>query len=467
MPTLTAEQFKQKYGQQATNKFNVTISAAEFQKLKSAQPQQSSGFFSDVAKSAKERLGNVVNSFKRQIVDSNDTKKNLLQKQNPIETGLQSVGQGAGFIGDVAYAGINALTDRGLEKVATKVGENKDIQNVASKINDWAKNNPRAAADLQAVVDIASLMPVGKGGSIIEKSAIKGLTKTGEIIAEKSPKLVSETSKLLKTAGEKSFGLAVKMEEPTKIALQSYEAANPTLFGRIRNFVMGEKPRVSNLNAPITEANTAVRKGLMGSEWQIGVQAKQVSQNLWDKTISPALKSSKEKINMPSFLKEIRSEIIKTSDLNRRKVLLDAFQKFSNDFKNVGSFGLEKLQQYKQDWAKFVPEATHRGKVITGSLNEIRNLASKKARNIIYDKLGPEVKQAYFDYGNLGSIAKAGEKSVEGLGDKSFSRKVYEMILDKAVTPVATIGGQILYKTGEGLEFIGKKGATKVKDIVK
>jgi hypothetical protein len=38
--------------------------------------------------------------------------------------------------------------------------------------------------------------------------------------------------------------------------------------------------------------------------------------------------------------------------------------------------------------------------------------------------------------------------------------------MDKAVTPVATVVGKILYKTGEGLEFIGESGAKKVGDIV-
>jgi hypothetical protein len=38
--------------------------------------------------------------------------------------------------------------------------------------------------------------------------------------------------------------------------------------------------------------------------------------------------------------------------------------------------------------------------------------------------------------------------------------------MDKAVTPVATVAGKILYKTGSGLEFLGDKGAKKVGDII-
>ena len=38
--------------------------------------------------------------------------------------------------------------------------------------------------------------------------------------------------------------------------------------------------------------------------------------------------------------------------------------------------------------------------------------------------------------------------------------------MNKAITPVVTIGGKILYRTGEGLEFIGNRGAKKVGDII-
>ena len=62
---------------------------------------------------------------------------------------------------------------------------------------------------------------------------------------------------------------------------------------------------------------------------------------------------------------------------------------------------------------------------------------------------------------------KAGVKSIADPAKRSFSRNVWEALMDKAITPVATTAGKILYRTGEGLEFIGKQGAKKVKDIVK
>jgi hypothetical protein len=99
-------------------------------------------------------------------------------------------------------------------------------------------------------------------------------------------------------------------------------------------------------------------------------------------------------------------------------------------------------------------------------LNEVRALAAQKARQLIYQKLGAGVRQAYIDYGNLKSIEEAGIKSVDALRSKGVTKQVWEMVMDKAVTPIATAAGKVLYKTGEGLELVGQSGAKKVRDII-
>ena len=314
-----------------------------------------------------------------------------------------------------------------------------------------------------------------------EEIAGKGIALIGELLAgggadilrrgiTKIPALpLSKAGQILKTLGEKTTGLVTKMEEPTKIALQAYQAEQPSLLGRVKNFFTGITPEIGTKTAPITEAGTSVRLLEPGTEWQIGVDAKRVSKQLWDNTIAPALRTSENVNDMKTFLGNLREKIITTTaDLDRRKVLLKAWQSFAEDYKNVRTFSDVKLQQYKEGWARFVPEKTYKGEPIAAASKEVRSLAADQARKTLYNIL-PDgaAKQAYIDYGNLQSIKEAGIKSVEGLTDKSFTRKIYEAIIDKAVTPVATISGKILYKTGNGLEFIGNKGAKKVKDIVK
>jgi hypothetical protein len=336
--------------------------------------------------------------------------------------------------------------------------QENDIKNMLPTLN---KTNLDAV--LEAVGVGADLL---SGGAFAPgKEATIVVAKAGLNTAKKA---ASSTGAALKTVGEKSTGLGVTMEVPTRQALQSYQATQPTLFGRVKNLVTGATKPATTATPPITEANTAVRLLQPGTEWQLGVHAKAVSGRLWSDTIAPALNASKNVNDMPTFLSGLRAQIIKgTADLDRRKVLLKAWQSFADDYKNVRTFSDTKLQDYKEGWARFVPEKTYKGEPIAAASKEVRALAADAARNTLYRILPDNAaKQAYIDYGNLKSIAEAGIKSVDALRSKGVSKQVWEAVMDKAVTPIATISGKILYKTGEGLEFLGNKGARKVRDII-
>jgi hypothetical protein len=296
-------------------------------------------------------------------------------------------------------------------------------------------------------------------------AATKGVVENAPKVIQAIKPAVSATGRVLKNTGEGAYGITITPEKSTLQAMQNYQAKQPSLFSRIKNMVTG----ATTDGQPITEANTAARKGLVGTEWQLGVQAKQVANDLWKSTILPKLQSVKGAVNMKSFLGEVEKEIAKSGgDITRRTALKEALNAIKNDYKNVSNINLEKLQDYKKGWAEFLPDATYNGKPIAASLKEVHNLMAQKAREVIYKYIGEEGKQAYIDWGNLQSIEEAGIKS--GLGDpaaKSISKNAWQFIMNKVITPIATTGGKVLYKTGEGLEFIGQKGAKKVGDIIK
>ena len=171
---------------------------------------------------------------------------------------------------------------------------------------------------------------------------------------------------------------------------------------------------------------------------------------------------------MRAFFNDLEKRIIaETPELSRRNALKEALGALREDFAKVGEISLKKLQEYKSGWAKFVPERVYKGKPISGALNEVRNMAAQEARSEIYQTLGQNIKQAYLDYGNLQSIIEAGIKSVDALRSKGMTKQVWEFLVDKTVTPIATYGGKVLYRTGEGLEFVGKEGLKKLGDLLK
>lgn len=416
-------------------------------------PDTSPGIFERIAADFQQRHANVDASKAR-----GDSKASTL---------LQGAGNAAGFLGDVVAEGVKSITPQPVKdaakSVVTKIASTPENQQRLAQFDAWKTAHPEAAANLSSIVDIASLIPVGKGAQIAAKGAEAAAmaTKTGAKAA------AGAAAPLMKAAGEKATGLAVTMEVPTRQAVQAYEAAQPTLIDRVKGVFSKTATEANTAAKPTSEANTAVRLLQPGTEWQLGVHAKKVSQSLWTDTIAPSLAGTKDKIDIRSFFGDLKKQIIKdNADLSRRSTLLNALESFQQDFSKVGKVSYDKLQSYKEGWAKFVPEKAYKGEAIAGALNEVRNLAAQNARKAIYEKLGPAVKQAYLDYGNLQSIAEAGIKSVDALRSKGVTKQVWEFVMDKAVTPIATVAGKVLYKTGEGLEFLGNSGAKKVRDII-
>ncbi len=392
--------------------------------------------------------------------------------QNPLLSGIKATGQAFSGIGDVAgevaktvapktTAAVSGAVQGGFNAVTDALSNTKLIKE-AAQYPEQTKVLEDFLSAGGSLGDIANNILLAKGASGALTTATNA---TGALANTVVGGTLRATGSTLKGAGEAATGVGVGSEVPTRMALQAYEASKPTIFERVGNMVNGTKAETPGIK-PTTEANTAVRLLTPGTEWQLGVSANRVASQLWNDTVKPALESSANKTNMRTFLGDLKNQIIsETPDLTRRATLLKAWESFNEDYKKVGVVNDAKLQQYKEGWAKFVPEKAYRNEPIAGALNEIRNMAASNARTKLYSSLGPDIQQAYWDYGNLQSIKEAGIKSIDQLRSKGFTKQVWEAIMDKAVTPVATYGGKILYKTGEGLEFIGGTGAKTVRDI--
>lgn len=352
--------------------------------------------------------------------------------------GLRQVGEALGKAGE-------AIVDTKLGNKGTNFLANKFSPETLGTASDVAETGLNVAGLYGAKTLATKAKPVASKAIQTVKPAIAG------------------TGRALKASGEGSYGITTTLGEGTARALQTYKESTPTLASRIKNTVTGQTK-----GKPTTEANTAARYGLMGTEQEIGVQAGRYMKSIWADKVSPALSQSKGVLDMKKFFDVVEKKIIKdTPELTRRNDLVEGLTALKSEFGKVNKVKLPKLQAYKEGWANTLPEASWKGKPIASALKEVKKVASDTAREFILKNTPDEVKQHYIDYGNLKSIREAGIKS--GVGDlakKSIGRGVWQFIMDKAVTPIATIGGKILYRTGEGLEFIGESGAKTVGDIV-
>lgn len=444
---------EQKSKLQAAGYTPEKIAAFEsYKKSDSAQPAKEKGFLDKVGEKYIGRAENVISDIKRPAELMSKGASPLKVAGAVGEAGLRTVGNVIGAAFDPIATAIEPVAAPVVEKIAQIPG----IKQGVNAATEWASKHPEAAKDFGALFEIATLPAAGAATTAAKSAAKTGVKAAAETVAP--------VGRTLKAAGEAAYGVTVPMKEATSKSLLNYQAKQGSLLNRVRNMAGGALE-----GKPITEANTAARLGLVGTERELGIQAKQFSDKIWESKIAPKLEATKEAVDMRQFITELEDDIVKnTPELGRRNSLLEALEAFKSDYKNVGKIGGSKLQEYKEGWAKFIPEATYAGKPIAGALKEVRNMAASKARRKIYEIVGEEGKEAYIDWGNLQSIITSGVKSTTGdAAKRSLGRNVWEFIMDKAVTPIATVSGKVLYKTGDGLEFIGDLGAKKVKDVVK
>lgn len=220
---------------------------------------------------------------------------------------------------------------------------------------------------------------------------------------------------------------------------------------------------------PRTLAQTIAENRLWGTEAGLGVRALKAQRNLWNNMIQPALTRTRDKINIPKFFDEVEADIIKENpEAARQGDLIKALNSLRDTYraKNINDVTYHQLQKFKEGWAEFVPQKYYRGEDVSGAFNEVKALTSDLARLKIYDKLGPDVKQAYLDYSNLYNVVQHGKSAMTRQLKVGGTGTVLAGLKDAAMTPVSTIGSKVLYKTADGLELVGEPGARFVRDII-
>ena len=131
---------------------------------------------------------------RRQQADVKSVASQLRGEQTLGETGLQLLGQGAGFgldilgrgLGKIATAVTPDVIEKPIREVAgkaiSKVAESEKVKNIVAAYKDWKALNPRAARNFEATVNIASVLPVETGLGVAAKTSGKVAGTTGRAL---------------------------------------------------------------------------------------------------------------------------------------------------------------------------------------------------------------------------------------------------------------------------------------------
>lgn len=412
-----------------------------------------------------QRVWNQYKSSAQNIID--DVKAAGDKKMNPLSVGLQTAGEVAksAFTPIVEIPGVKKATEKVLDATA-KVSDTlsgrdlkKDIGDVTTKYEDWKKDHPEAAGNLEAAVNVTSLLTGNAAGKEAENVAKQG---AGEIV-EKGGNIVSKAGKITKTTGQAISESAITPNVKEAEQLLRYKAEHPFLE-RVSNTLKG----VETPGKPITRSTTAFEKGLKGTEAMIGVEAKRQTGELWKNTIEPALKSSTATMSKRELFNPIISRIEGISEPGLKQAYQDAFDAIKGEYKSVTKFDMPTAQKIKEELARFTPDKVFRGKPIANEYRQLQADMASAIRNKIYGTFKDiNIKKDYLDYANLKELEKIGVKAISESGLKGGFGNFWSTMYDMATTPIKTVGGQTMYKVGEALEFVGEKGIKKFGDFLK
>lgn len=151
-------------------------------------------------------------------------------KQTVPSAVLQTTGQIAGAAGDIGFAALKAATPEFIEKPVgaaitkgvQKIAETKPVQLGIEKYQEFKTQYPEAAADIEALGNIASILPPIKGAQLAAKPTAKvtgKIIKRGQEIVE-SGALKRET-KFVESRAKAFDDLIKNTQTPRKVQQKS------------------------------------------------------------------------------------------------------------------------------------------------------------------------------------------------------------------------------------------------------
>jgi hypothetical protein len=370
------------------------------------------------------------------------------------QTPLRVVGQAAGAVGDVIGAGVNAATGGGLDKLGEYIATTETGKQLGSLLSKLQQEQPEIAGALGDLFNIATVGVGGAGAKTLGKAVLAG----GEKALAGTGKVASGVAKGTKAVGEKLYQSAITPTAREAELILASKASRPSLSSQIFG-TTDDLVRDTPIPMPRTRAVTALEKGIAGTETQIGVKAKKLSDNLWKKTIAPALDKAEGVVTKDELFAPIISRIEGISEPSRKKAFQEAFDALQEDYKDITQFSLKEAQNVKSSLDEFTPSKVFKGQEVANEFRMLQNDMANAIRQKIYNSIEDiDIKQAYRDYGNLVELQKIGVKAISETGLKGGFGGFWSTIWDTATTPIKTIGGKTLYKVGDKLQFTGDKG---------
>ncbi len=466
--------------------------------------------------------GGIARAFEQRRKNTQESRALTEAGDQTLVEGLgQAFGQGAGFIGDIGFEFIKSIVkpevkDKikgGIEAITS----NDLVQGAAQKYQEFAEANPRAAKNLEATFNIATIIPgVGYG----TKAVVKGVEEGAEAAA-----------KVAKTAIPSVAGVADDAVDAGKQALQTAQNKIQTYYAK-----KGADPQVATsaerlqADRPLIGAGAARQKSLVEiydefatqegkhladikQDPAIGIVGERIGDE-FDKIVKmrrtagenmeTALKSvGKTRVQTPA-LSNFITELENSGTVRRSKTGLEfspnQVSKFTSTDSNLLEWYLNELDKLGKDptvaqldafvsriprdakellQKKNITQRTNAERIINENLNTLRKefdrFADYKAARAEYANLSKFLEEGIGflgkktqsgDYAKDASIAKSAVQSVLNNGKKDWLVRLEELTgypaLDEATLALQAMKDAGDFKGNSLLELLADKGTAGI-----
>lgn len=211
MKTYTPEQYKKEFG---NDKFNSIMESVG---IPTAIKTGNTSLFAKITEPFRTK-------FTERVSKASTAQEQAISGKQSLASGvLQTIGQGAGFVQDVATTVAQPVAEqfsksmpfiKAVEKAGTKIINVLPVEEAVQKYNTWKQSNPEAAANLEASVNIASLIPIGAGSATASKTTSQVAKGTSKAVSDVVKPVVDVTTKPVTKTIDAIDDLVTKITAP-------------------------------------------------------------------------------------------------------------------------------------------------------------------------------------------------------------------------------------------------------------
>lgn len=372
----------------------------------------SSSPFTSATQEESSFMQNIKRQFRERVDTAAEAQLRSIQGEQSLGSGtLQTIGQGAAFVGDVGLEALKVAVPKDLEELVAQtlsnIGQNKTVQGVAESYMDWREEHPEAAGNLEAVVNISGLLPVGKVGQL----GVKGAAKGTSFVARKSAPVVTApfrgVGNIAKTAeslvsGIPKADIETIINNPAAFSKAARESVNrEAVLSNFRSLLDERLDDLSGLGSQYEQIRKSTNQVTLPPNWiarqldSHGIKLQKTSTQAVDESgvlnVSPGAGKSKIKTVIDT---ETRRRLDPTELRTLDRFVNDWFGKdtlTANEFLNMRR-DLSKLSRFDRQIGKSAELETV-AKKIRGALDKDKIKDQLPGLRELDEKFAPELEQ--------------------------------------------------------------------------